>query len=118
LLDWTTGLPNPRYRVLQLLIANLAPGDKLIGKPVDTPVLYAQPIRKKNGRLMLLLVNKTATDIRVTVDPASTNHSGAYLSREVTVDITTASEAPAVRRLESNRVVLHGFAVTFVRCRR
>jgi hypothetical protein len=118
LLDWTTGLPNPRYRVLQLLIDNLAPGDKLIGKPVDTPVLYAQPIHKKNGRRMLLLVNKTATDIQVTVDPASTNHSSAYLSREVAVDITTASEAPAVRRLESNRVVMHGFAVSFVRCRR
>jgi hypothetical protein len=42
LMDWNTGQPNARYRVLKLLHDNLGPGDKLVDTNCTIPYVYAQ----------------------------------------------------------------------------
>jgi hypothetical protein len=111
LLDWTTGLPNPRYRALQLLIDNLAPGDGLIGQPINDSRLYVQAIRKRDGRRMILLVNKTAGDVEVSVGAVGGQRMKSKLSRDVHVDIMTGSSPPSAQDIKSDRVMLHGFSV-------
>jgi hypothetical protein len=109
LLDWNTGLPNTRYRALQLMIDNLKPGDQLIGKPANTPQLYIQPIQARGGSRLILLVNKTAGDLQVAV--SRTGGSPQTLSREQHVDMLTGAASPVESMLNSDNVVLHGFSV-------
>lgn len=113
LLDWNSGLPNARYRVLQLLIENLKPGDMLVGKPTNTAQLYIQPVQAGDGRRLILLVNKTAVDLQVAV--SKTGNSSQILAREVHVDVLTGSASPVESGLNTDHVVLHGFAVMVAR---
>jgi len=113
LLDWTTGLPNARCRVLQLLIDNLKPGDKLVGAPVNTAQLYAQPIRKSDGRRMVLLVNKTSSDVEARLEHDQSDERKVQW-REVHEDVTSGTGVPAFQSLLSDHITLHGFAVMVV----
>lgn len=110
LLDWTTGEPNPRYLVLQLLIKNLAPGDTLMPVAINSPALFAQPILKPDGRRVVLLVNKTSSDIAVSLPGISAEH----FAHEVHADIVTGSAEPASSTLNAGKITLRGFAVMFV----
>ena len=67
LLDWTTGLPNPRYDSLKLLVDNLVPGDRFANSTVNDPRLYVLPLITRNGRRKIILVNKTSDDLEVNV---------------------------------------------------
>ena len=67
LLDWTTGLPNPRYDSLKLLVDNLVPGDRFANSTVNDPRLYVLPLIARNGRRKIRLVNKTSEDLEVNV---------------------------------------------------
>ena len=113
LLDWTTGLPNARDRVLQLLIDNLKPGDKLVGTPVNTAQLYAQPIRKSDGRRMVLLVNKTSSDVEARLEHDQSDERKVQW-REVHEDVTSGTSVPAFQSLLTDHITLHGFAVMVV----
>jgi len=109
LLDWTTGLPNARYDSLKLLIANLSPGERLVDRDVNTPEFYALPIRTRDGRRQVLLVNKTPHDVHV-------EFVGDAVQQLEYVD--AASTGVQTRgSLTSNRVVLGASAVMFVRLR-
>jgi hypothetical protein len=71
LIDWTTGKPNARYAVLELLKNNFGPGDDLAGTDVidhgnnaDTDATVAQAF-VTGGKRKLLLVNQRNREIEV-----------------------------------------------------
>jgi hypothetical protein len=57
MLDWKTGSPNARFRVLHLIHDHFAPGDKLVASRGETGDVLAQAFVTPKGRA-LLLVNK------------------------------------------------------------
>jgi len=103
LLDWTTGLPNPRYHALKLLIDNLAPGDRLVDRDVQTPDLYALPLLSRAGERKILLVNKTSRDVQVLFGSDA-------VRRESHVDMS-ATGTQLRDNLSTKAVVLRPFAV-------
>jgi hypothetical protein len=107
MVDWNTGAPNARFRVLELLKNNFAPGDKIVKTTPGTPYVYALGVIKPEGDRKLLLVNKRDRDIKVTL-PAR----GAAVEF---VDQTTKGNPPGRASLSSNQVTLHGLAVAVVR---
>jgi hypothetical protein len=107
LLDWTTGLPNARYHSLKLLIDNLKPGDRLVDGALNTAELYALPVLTRNRRRKVLIVNKTAHDVCV-------QFVGDTVQEQKYVDMSAAGIKKNNGKA-SNRVVLHPFAVMFVR---
>jgi hypothetical protein len=66
MVDWNTGLPNARYRALQLLIEEIPPGCALVslasGLPPDT--FFGLGVRSGFQR-KLLLINKTDGDVLI-----------------------------------------------------
>jgi glycosyl hydrolase family 39 (putative alpha-L-iduronidase) len=114
MVDWTTGQPNARYRVLQLLHDNFGPGDKLVANaqagPFPPPLanyVYYQGFVTRDGKRRLLLVNKRDRTIDVSVP-------GATGGRVDVVDETTASGPAASRKLDGETVSLGGYAVSVV----
>lgn len=107
LLDWTTGLPNARYHSLKLLIDNLKPGDRLVDGALNTAELYALPVLTRNRRRKVLIVNKTAHDVCV-------QFVGDNVREQKYVDLSAAG-IHKNNGVASNPVVLHAFAVMFVR---
>jgi hypothetical protein len=113
LLDWNTGKPNPRYRALQLVMGSLGSGDRLIGPPTNTQELFAQPVRKPDGSCLILLVNKTPHEVEVQISGVG-SAPAMRLSRENHVDVTTGASVSQAAALNSDRILLHGFAVAIV----
>lgn len=104
MVDWNTGAPNARYRVLQLLKDNFAPGDKLVKTSSGSPYVYGLAMITPAGEHKLLLVNKRDRDIQLTLPQAA---------KEVqVVDQTTGANPPLHRSLNSNKITLHGLAVS------
>jgi Glycosyl hydrolases family 39 len=69
MVDWTTGDPNARYRVLELILDEIGPGCRLIDIP-DQPqagTLYALAIRDRERR-KVLMINKTNAPVAVEID--------------------------------------------------
>lgn len=71
MIDWTTGKPNARYAVLELLKNNFGPGDDLLGTDVvdhgnnaDTDAITAQAF-VAGGQRKLLLINQRDREIEV-----------------------------------------------------
>jgi len=108
MVDWNTGNPNPRFRVLQLLHENFGPGDKLVqlaGDPSSRgPYLYAMPVIAKDGRKRVLLVNKSQNSVEV-------QFAGATGAQMEYVDQTTGFDPPKKASLDSDKIALHGFSV-------
>jgi hypothetical protein len=119
LVDWNTGKPNFRYRVVKLLADHFGPGDKLVESGADIPVppdvqappprdyLFVQGFLTSKGERKLLLVNKRNWDVDVALDGAA----GATIEW---VDQTTGQERTATGLVENNQVTLSGFAVAVV----
>lgn len=106
MLNWNTGAPNARFRVLELLKNNFPPGDEIVAASSESPYLYALGFIGPNGKHKLLLVNKRNRDIRLTVpQPAK---------RVEFVDITTRDGIPRAEKLDSSTFQLHGYAVAVV----
>jgi len=111
LLDWKTGKPNARYRVLKLIRENFRPGDKLIGTDVERidgkyPV-FARGFITPDGNQKILLVNKTNRTYHVSV-------SGTQNGRAEFVDQTTSFEPTSIIDLKHGSLLLRGFGVTVV----
>jgi hypothetical protein len=66
MLDWETGKPNARFRVLKLIRESFGPGDSMLATTVDDPGVYAQAFATSDGRRRLLLVNKCDRAIDIT----------------------------------------------------
>ncbi|OQA46859.1 MAG: hypothetical protein BWY52_00518 [Chloroflexi bacterium ADurb.Bin325] len=60
MVDWNTGAPNARYRVLELLLKHFAAGGQVVGMAADSPrsPFYHAQAFVTRGRRALLLVNK------------------------------------------------------------
>jgi len=67
MLDWKTGAPNARFRVLELLKDNFGPGDKIVHTSSGTPGVYALGVIARSGEHKLLLVNKRDREIQLTL---------------------------------------------------
>ena len=106
LVDWNTGAPNARYRVLELLKNNIGPGDKIVDASSGSPYVYALGFIARDGKHKLLLVNKRDRDIELTL-PQSAQDAQV-------VDQTTANDPPATQPWNSDKLTLHGFAVAIV----
>lgn len=58
MMDWTTGRPNARFRVLELLHKHFRPGDQLVATSISSPYLYAQAWAGRGGKREVLLISK------------------------------------------------------------
>ena len=103
MVDWNTGAPNARYRVLQLLKANFAPGDKLVKTEVHNPYIYGLGVITPSGQHKLLLVNKRNRDIQLTLPQSATEMQ--------VVDQNTGANPPSHESINGNKVTVHGLAV-------
>jgi hypothetical protein len=108
MVDWNTGNPNPRFRVLQLLHQNFGPGDKVAALAGDTaargPYVYAMPVIAQDGKKRVLLVNKSQTAMDVQL-------AGASGGQVEYVDQTTGFDPPKKAAVESDKLTLNGFSV-------
>lgn len=105
MLDWTTGAPNARYRVLELILGEIRPGCRLIEIP-DQPQsagFYALAA-VDHGRRKVLLVNKTNAPVTVEID-------GLSGARVRTVDQQSAGGPIRDDRISATSLTLGGYAV-------
>ena len=102
MVDWSTGAPNARFRVLELLHKHFGPGDKLIETSISNPYIYAQAFRTRAGKREVLLVSKRDRPMTVALPEAGT---WEY------VEQVTAGGPPASAAVQGS-VTLSGLAVS------
>jgi hypothetical protein len=111
MVDWNTGKPNSRIRLLNLLRGNFGPGDKIVetepfNRLVDS-YLYSLAVVKPDGKRRILVVNKRDRPFDITVP-------GATGGQEDFVDQITGFDPPATAKLTSEKITLNGLAVAVV----
>lgn len=104
MLDWKTGRPNARFRVLQLIRDSFRPGDKIVEASIDSGAVMAAAFVSPSGSRRLLLVNKRQQDLQISLPEAA----GAKLE---VVDLETGSGPPRVISLKGSSFNLGGFGV-------
>jgi hypothetical protein len=104
LLDWNTGAPNARFRVLQLLKDNFGPGDKIVATRSDSGQLYALAFLCRNGDKRVLLINKRDRVLTATLPQK--------VKQVEFVDNGTKSAPPLKRALNDNHIELGAYSVT------
>jgi hypothetical protein len=103
-----TGLPNARYRVLELIVKNFRPGDKLVQTDMGWSTdVSAQAFITRAGK-KLLLVNKRNRQINLQVKSV-----GKVSSVDV-VDEQTAGQSPRREPVRDGKINLAPFAVAVV----
>jgi hypothetical protein len=107
MVDWNTGAPNARFRVLELLKNDFAPGDQLLATNSHSQFVYAQAFRTRDGKRKILLVSKRNRDIELKLPGAA----GATAS---IVDQTTRGEAARTQSVAGETFRLPGLAVAVV----
>ncbi len=112
MVDWETGLPNPRLSTLKLLRDNFGPGDKIVTQPPDLyghghPFLYCMPVVTRDGKHRILMVNKRNRPMTVTL-------KGAAGARMDYVDQTAGFQSPANASVAADTFQLNGLAVAVV----
>jgi hypothetical protein len=89
MVDWNTGSPNARFRVLQLIHDHFSPGDKLVETRGANGDVLAQALVTSQGRALLVVNKRNATktvrlkeewkDAQVSVvDSAAAPHTVAF----------------------------------------
>ncbi len=109
LVDWNTGLPNARLRILELLKNNFGPGDKVVAVKSAPSSIYALGFIGKDGSHKLLLVNKRDRKLSITLPQEA--------KRVVYVDQETRGDPPRVEKTEGNSLELTGYEVAAVTLR-
>jgi hypothetical protein len=105
MLDWTTGEPNARYRVLELLLDEIRPGHRLVEAPPPPAGSTVYTLAVRDGdRRKLLLVNKAGT-------PATIDVRGLRGGHLRVVDQQSAGGPIRRERMTGNAVTLDGYAV-------
>jgi hypothetical protein len=107
MVNWETGKPNARFRVLELLKHNFGPGDTLVSTRVAGPDVAAQAYRTVAGR-KLLLVNKRDAAVGANLPPEA---AGARMD---VVDATTGENPAQSSTVSGTRVMLAPFAVAVI----
>ncbi len=117
MVNWHTGVPNARFRVLELLVRNFGPGDKMAATKVrggeksakrTGSAIFAQAFITGNGARKILIVNRADQAIPITLP-------GAGNAELQWVDQKTGSRPPEKRRLAGNQFVLNGLGVAVVK---
>ena len=62
MVNYTTGAPTARLRVLQLLQASFGPGDEILATKSSDPSIHAQASKGPQGERKLLLINKSGNE--------------------------------------------------------
>ena len=106
LVDWNTGLPNARFRILELLKTNFGPGDKIVKTTSDLPYVYALGFVGRGGEHKLLLVNKRNRNFDVKLPQQS--------KKLESVDQDTKGNPPKTETVTADHVRLKGFEVAVV----
>jgi len=106
MVDWSTGAPNARLRVLELLKNNFHPGDRIVKTASGSSAVYTLGMISPKGERKLLLVNKRDRDIELTL-------SGRATEVEY-VDQTTKGSAPGRQALNAAKLTLRGLSVAAV----
>lgn len=106
MVDWNTGAPNARMRILELLKNNFTGQRKIVKASVESPFVSALAFIDASGQHKLLLVNKRDRDLEIALPQRATEMN--------VVDQATANEPPAKRSLGSNKIKLGGYAVAVV----
>ncbi|HXB59411.1 MAG TPA: hypothetical protein VNU95_07590 [Candidatus Acidoferrales bacterium] len=107
MVNWETGKPNARFRVLELLKNNFKPGDKIVATDITSTNVAAQIYETRYGT-KLLLVNKENVTVPVNL-PANTRGTRIDI-----VDGTTGENPPQRSLVSDQQVVLNPFAVAVV----
>ena len=106
MVDWSSGAPNARFRVLELLKNNFGPGDRIVTTSSGSSAVYALGMISPKAERKLLLVNKRDRDIDLTLNGRT---------REVQyVDQTTNGGAIGRQAVSANRLMLRGLSVAVV----
>jgi hypothetical protein len=112
MVDWESGTPNARLRVLELLKRHFAVGDQIVstrtGHFTPLPFYHVQAFLGPGGERKLLLINKRARRL----DLALPGFAGA--TAEV-VDQQTAGGPARRQQLRADSFSLPGFAVAALR---
>jgi hypothetical protein len=106
MVDWNTGAPNARFRVLELLKNNFAPGDKIVRTASGSPYVHAMAIIKPGGERRLLLVSKRDRPIELLLPQRAADVQF--------VDQTTRAEPPRKQRVDTDKVTIRGLGVAVV----
>ena len=108
MLDWATGRPNARFRVLALLLEHLRPGAALCRSRVSPAPVYSLGFRTPEGEREVLLVNKghRQLDIRLR------GLRGAAIE---VVDTPSAGGPPREAVPRHDSFLLPGYAVAIAR---
>ena len=110
MLDWDSGEPNVRWRVLRLIHDNFAPGDKLVETPGGSEFVTMQGFVTRSGERKLLLVNRRDRDFEFQLPQGA----GAKLEF---VDKSTGSNPPATMHLADETLKIGPFGVAVVTLR-
>jgi hypothetical protein len=110
MVDWRTGRPNARFRILELIKANMGSGDRIIDLAID-PIFDAQPIAVSafvhHGTRKAILINRRAR--AAVIDLAGAAGGSLQL-----VDQTSGSGPIRREKLSSSTIHLGGFAVAVI----
>jgi hypothetical protein len=110
MVNWETGKPNARFRVLELLKNNFGPGDAIVSTQVAGADIAAQAYRTASGR-KLLLVNKRNAAVDVVLPPEA---AGARMD---VVDAASGEDPARWIVLPGTRLRLGPFAVAVISTR-
>lgn len=111
MVNWNTGKPNARLRVLELLHQSFSPGDQMVRTRISGTAFAAQAFLVGTEK-QLLLVNKRNRKVAVTL-PKSFEGGQARC-----VDVTTGAGAAKAPESVMRPLVLHPFAVCVIRNKR
>jgi hypothetical protein len=108
MVDWTTGLPTARYRVLQLLLEEMVTGCGLVplASGAEPAVFFGLGLLTP-GQRKLLLVNKTDSDVVIEL-------AGLAGGRARVVDQTSAGGPIRTEILAGDQFDLTGYAVAVI----
>jgi len=107
LLDWRTGQPNARYKVLQLLHENFGPGDRVIKTSFRSSDVYATAYITPHAVRKLLLINKRNRPVDIEI-------AGSTGAITQSIDTTSAAEIATNTPLTSDKIHLEGLSVMVV----
>jgi hypothetical protein len=106
MVDWTTGAPNARFRVLQLLKDNFEPGDKIVDSSINSMSIASFAVIKSNGKRKLLLINKRDRDFDLAMPEQP--------AQVAAVDQTTKGAPYTTSKPSGKALRLRGLAVAVV----
>ncbi len=107
MLNWNTGNPNARYRVLELLIDNFGKGDKLVNTSFNGSGVSCQAFITTKGK-KLLLINKYNKEIKINLPADAKNTTADY------VDVSTGENPVAQTKLKDAQITLQPFEVAVI----